>query len=72
MPQITAHELYAWETEGLGPVAIGTILPTERDRAFINALDACVPDGSAGDVIPEVFEGGRACTCGLDVYPPIL
>lgn len=53
-------------------MAIGAVLPAERDVVAMDGGDARVADGGTADVGPEIFDGTFAGTEGLEMHSPIL
>ena len=72
VPEVTRDELHARNGGGFPPVALGPVLPAERDRLSRDVDQARIVDGGAGDVSAQVFERAATGTGGLNMHAPIL
>jgi len=72
MAQVAAHELNSGQIQSFDAVVVVSIFPTKRDGVFVDLEDAPIVDGSASDVVAEIFDGGGPGTCRLDVDSPVF
>ena len=72
VPEVAHDKLLAREGADLAAVARRPVLPPEADGVIVDAHHAGIAEGGAGDVGPEILEGGATVAGGLNVNAPIL
>ena len=72
MPEVARDKLHAREGADLAAVARRPVLPPEADGVIVDARHAGIAERGAGDVGPEILEGGAAVAGWLNVNAPIF